>query len=77
MWPMAGVNVSAQLGSEIRRQREAAGYSPEGFAAKVGIRTSCYLAIEHGVGAIYLSTVERVARGLGVRVSELMRGAGL
>ena len=67
----------AQLGAEIRRQREQAGYSPEAFAAKIGIPPFRYAPVERSECTIFLSTIERVAHGLGVQVSELFRGAGL
>jgi len=71
------MNVRAQLGAEIRRKREAAGYSPEAFAAKIGMPASRYAALEEGRCTVFLSTMERVAHGLGIPVSELLREAGL
>jgi transcriptional regulator with XRE-family HTH domain len=58
----------------LRRER---GIAQEAFAARAGLDRSYYGAIERGEFNITLDTISKVAAGLGVRPSTLLRRARL
>jgi len=61
----------------VRERRQALGYSQVTFADAVGMHRAYYSAIERGERNVTLSTIARVADGLGVSLAELMADAGL
>jgi XRE family transcriptional regulator, regulator of sulfur utilization len=63
-----------QLGERVRRLREARGWSQEGFAHEGGLGRSFAGAIERGEKDVRLSTLLKVARTLGVSLSQLLKG---
>jgi transcriptional regulator with XRE-family HTH domain len=63
------------LGRAVRRLRAGRGYSQEGFADEVGVHRTYMGAVERGEVNISLDNIERVARGLGLSVSQLLREA--
>ncbi|HST33360.1 MAG TPA: helix-turn-helix transcriptional regulator [Solirubrobacteraceae bacterium] len=65
------------LGRAIREVRLERGFSQEGFAARARLDRSYYGAIERGEFNVSLETMVKLAAGLGVRPSELLRRAGL
>jgi len=65
-----------QLGERVRQLREARGWSQEGFAHEGGLGRSFAGAIERGEKDIRLSTLIKLARALGVSLSQLMKGIG-
>ncbi|AMM19200.1 hypothetical protein AX769_02450 [Frondihabitans sp. PAMC 28766] len=66
----------AALGSRIREIRRAAGMTCRDAATSTGIALGNYYLLERGVGNPTVVTLVRVARGLGVPVSELLKGVG-
>lgn len=64
------------VGRVIREARER-DCSQEAFAAHIGLNRSYYSAIERGEFNITLTTLLKVADGLGVRASSLLRRARL
>lgn len=64
-----------RLGKAVRRLREAAGYSQEGFAAATGIHRTTMGRIERGAFNVTLGTLERLAKPLGISVSALIAEA--
>jgi len=62
-----------RLGQTVRELRESAGYSQESFAAKIKVHRTFMGTIERGKTNVSLETLERLARGLGMSVWELMR----
>jgi transcriptional regulator with XRE-family HTH domain len=67
----------ASIGDAIRTARQQAGYTQEAFAAHAGIDRSYYGAIERGEFNLTIETVLKVAAGLEMPASELMRQARL
>ncbi len=67
--------LQTRLGRVIRQLREAAGYSQEGFADEVGVHRTYMGAVERGEVNISLRNIVRIAKALGLRVSELIRRA--
>lgn len=68
---------ASQLGLAIRSIRSANGWSQERFADSIEMHRAYYSAIERGEKNITLVTLVRLASGLGVKPSELLRFAEL
>jgi transcriptional regulator with XRE-family HTH domain len=64
-----------RLGETVRELRSSAGYSQEAFAAKIKVHRTFMGTIERGKTNVSLDTLERLAKGLGLSVWELMRTA--
>jgi transcriptional regulator with XRE-family HTH domain len=62
-----------RLGQTVRELRSSAGYSQEGFAARIKVHRTFMGTIERGMTNVSLETLERLAKGLGMSVWELMR----
>lgn len=62
----------SRFAKTVRRLRLAAGFSQEGFAAKVGIDRGYYGKIERGEVNITLEKVEKIASGLGTTPGALI-----
>ncbi|MBT2117796.1 helix-turn-helix transcriptional regulator [Dyella sp. LX-66] len=60
------------LGLTIRARRESMGYSQDTFADAIGMHRAYYASIERGKRNLTLSTLVRVAQGLGIRPSKLL-----
>ena len=65
------------FGRAIREVRVERGFGQETFAAHAGIDRSYYGAIERGEFNVSLGTMVKLAAGLDVPVSELLRRAQL
>lgn len=61
----------------MRARRMALGVSQEGFADAIGMHRTYYSSLERGERNITLETLFRVANGLGIKVSLLLRDASL
>jgi transcriptional regulator with XRE-family HTH domain len=61
------------LGRTVRALRAAAGYSQEGFADAIGVHRTYMGTLERGGGNPTLETLELIAKGLRLTVSELLR----
>ena len=70
-------SAAAQLGEAIRSARRERGYAQEAFAAHVGLDRSYFGAVERGEFNVTLGTLLKIADGLGVRASALLRRAQL
>jgi transcriptional regulator with XRE-family HTH domain len=64
-------------GAAMRSLRRERGITQEAFAARAGLDRSYYGAIERGEFNVTLDTLVKIAAGLGLRVSTLLRRAGL
>jgi transcriptional regulator with XRE-family HTH domain len=73
----AGKKKNVKFGAGVRRARVKRGFSQEAFAAHAGLDRSYYGAIERGEFNVSLSTLEKLAAGLGMKPSELLALAGL
>ncbi|MGP0102096.1 MAG: helix-turn-helix domain-containing protein [Solirubrobacteraceae bacterium] len=65
------------LGDAIRAARREQGYGQDGFAARVGLDRSYFGAVERGEFNITIATLLKIAAGLGIRASSLLRRAQL
>jgi len=73
---MAKHSMAIQLGRAVRARREAAGVSQDQFADRIDMHRAYYAAIERGEKNVTLPTLKRVADGLRVSISELLRDTG-
>lgn len=75
---MSGMpTLQRRLGEVVRRLRKGKGYSQEGFAVHIGVHRTYMGAVERGEQNISLSSLEKIAAGLGVRLWELLKEAEL
>jgi transcriptional regulator with XRE-family HTH domain len=61
------------FGTTVRRLRGARGISQEKFASRAGISRTYMSEVERGVTSVSLTTVGRVARALGISMSDLLK----
>ena len=69
---MGGVNVRQRLAQNLRRLREQKGWSQERFAFEADIHRTYVSDIERCARNPTITVVEKLARPLGVTVSELL-----
>ena len=62
-----------RLGKRLRSHREAAGYSQESFADKIGMHRTYYSAIERGEKNLQIDTLQRICDGLAVRMCDILK----
>lgn len=60
------------IGKAIRARREATGMSQDRFADVIDMHRAYYAAIERGEKNVTLPTLERVAKGLRIRMADLL-----
>ena len=68
--------IAVQIGRVIRARREATGSSQDRFADAIHMHRAYYAAIERGEKKVTLRTLKRVAEGLCVPMSEILREIG-
>lgn len=66
--------IKVKLGRRIRQLREKSGLSQLHFALKIGMDRSYFAEIEAGRRNVSIINIEKIARGLGVSLSELFEG---
>lgn len=66
-------SLPAAFGKAVQQLRSEQGDSQEKFAAKAGISRTYMREVERGVTVVSLDTVARLARALGLRMSELLQ----
>ena len=66
--------VLRRFGERVRTLREAQRFSQEGFAAHCKLDRTYIGGIERGERNLSLMNIDRIARGLGMSISELMEG---
>jgi transcriptional regulator with XRE-family HTH domain len=74
---MDKATLQTKLGAAARARREAQKHSQDTFADAIGMHRAYYSAIERGERNLTIFTIWRVAEGLGVPVSTLMKEAGV
>ena len=67
-------DILERFGKRVRKLRSEAGYSQETFAAKIDLDRTYQGGIERGERNVALRNIEKVAKGLGISVSELFKG---
>jgi transcriptional regulator with XRE-family HTH domain len=69
--------LQTNLGNAIRARREALRFSQDTFADAIGMHRAYYGSIERGERNLTLSTLVRLATGLGVGLGKLLEEAEL
>ena len=64
-----------RLAYAMRVRREALPISQEAFADRIGLHRTYYSSIERGEHNVSLKNMERIAVGLGIRLSKLLAEA--
>jgi transcriptional regulator with XRE-family HTH domain len=67
----------ARLGTAIREERAAMGISQETFADLIGMHRAQYSRIERGETNVTVTTLQRIAKGLGTSLASLAASARL
>ncbi|MDR2428176.1 MAG: helix-turn-helix domain-containing protein [Candidatus Margulisbacteria bacterium] len=65
--------INARIGRKITKLREAKGINQERFAYENDLAKSTVARIEQGVVDARISNLERIAKGLEISLSELLR----
>jgi transcriptional regulator with XRE-family HTH domain len=73
---MSGVSPEEKFAANLRARREAAGLSQEQLANKAGFHPTEISRLERAVREPRLTTIVRLAGGLGVRPEQLLKGIG-
>ena len=63
------------LGDRVLQRRLGLGISQEAFANKCGVHRTYIGKVERGEQNVSMGSLERIAKGLGVRISQLVREA--
>lgn len=66
-----------KVGDAIRRERTSLRISQEAFADKVGMHRTYFGAIERGKRNLTLVSLNRIAEGLGIKLSKLFSDSGI
>ena len=66
--------LAPQIGERIRRIRKKEGLSLEGLALRCDMNPAYVGHIERGMRNPTLATLERICKGLGIRVEDLFKG---
>jgi len=66
-------NIRVALGSAIRQRRSALGISQEALAARSDLHRTYVADVERGNRNPSLESIEAIAKGLGISISELFR----
>lgn len=66
-----------RLGDAVRKRRLELGLSQEAFADSIGMHRAYYGRIERGGVSVTLPSLVRLAEGLGLNCSELLKNAEL
>jgi transcriptional regulator with XRE-family HTH domain len=72
---MPACDYSRGVGNVLRTRRRGLGFSQESFADRIGMHRAYYGALERGAKNWQLSTLIRVAVGLGLQLSQLIEAA--
>lgn len=64
------------MGNNLRQLRQEAKLSQAKFALMIGLDRSNYSEIESGIGNVTIDTLEKIAEGLQVSLSDLLRDVG-
>jgi len=70
------MNIHFQVGANVRRLRNAKGWSQEQLAFECDLDRTYISGVERGVRNPTLSILERVAKALGVNIEALVKVSG-
>ncbi|ABI77277.1 DNA-binding protein [Hyphomonas neptunium ATCC 15444] len=67
------MDIRQKFGKRLRQLREERGWSQEEFADRAGLHRTYVSAVERGVRNPTLSVLERLAKALDIKLSELVQ----
>lgn len=67
------MDIRKKFGKRLRQLREERGWSQEEFADRAGLHRTYVSAVERGVRNPTLSVLERLAKALSMKLSELVQ----
>ncbi len=67
--------ITIKIGTRIRELRAETGLSQEKFAQKIGMDRTYFASVELGKRNISIINLEKIAKGLGISLSELFKNA--
>ena len=65
--------IEIEFGSRVRKLREEAGLSFREFALMIGRSKAYIIQLENGHRNVSLDTIERIAAGLGISLTDLFK----
>lgn len=65
--------IEIEFGSRVRTLREEAGLSSREFALRIGRSKAYIIQLENGHRNVSLDTIERIAAGLGISLTDLFK----
>lgn len=68
---MSLANIRKKFGRRVTGLRDERNWTQEDLAAASGVSTRSISSIENGVYSVTLDTLQKLARGLGISLSEL------
>jgi transcriptional regulator with XRE-family HTH domain len=68
------VDIATRFGARVRELRKGIGLSQEAFADRCGLDRTYVGGIERGERNVAIRNIERIAKGLGLSIAELMSG---
>lgn len=68
---MSLANIRKKFGRRVTGLRDERNWTQEDLAAASGVSTRSISSIENGVYSVTLDTIQKLARGLGISLSEL------
>ena len=66
--------IQEAFGQKLQKLRKERGLSQEKFALSIGMDRSYYASIEVGIRNVTLVNMNKIARGYGISLSELLLG---
>ena len=66
--------ITIALGNRIKQLRSQTGISQEKFALSIGMDRTYFASVESGRRNISICNIEKIAKGLGVTLSDLFQG---
>lgn len=67
------MSLQKAVGVRVRLLRKAKGFSQEGFADHCGVHRTFMGSLERGEKNVSLETLGKIAKGLGITLSELLK----
>jgi len=74
---MVRADVRSKFGTALRREREGKGLSQEELSFSCGLHRTYVGSVERGERNVSLANIEKLARAVGMKCSELLKEAGL
>ena len=67
------MDIKKRLGKKIQELRKTSGYSQEKFALSIDMDRTYFASVESGARNISIVNIEKIAKGLGISLSDLFQ----